>query len=308
MTAARDSSANTEADGRVEPSPWLALLAALGCALGVFASFAYFVGTLGGQRLDALAFDGSRIGAWRVSDTAQELLRMISNGAVVLVIAVVMVVAVLRRQWLLSLEAAAVVVAANVSTQVLKYWAFERTDMLDNYGLGAVNSLPSGHTTVAASTVLAGLLVVPVRLRQPTALLGTVCIVAFGYATLVGQWHRPSDVVAAVLVSFGWGYLALATERFRRKVRPENPVYVATRRPVFSPNLLLLGGAVSGVFALGTLALSAGESYAGASRSTLFVAYAGGAASVVAVTALLMALFLRLQAVPMTDEEQPEGE
>lgn len=301
MNATPTSAAPTGSVRRLAPSPWPALLAAALCALGVYVCFAYFVGTLPGQRLDALAFDGSRIGAWRVRGTGLDLLRVISNGAVVVVIAIVMIVAVLRRQWLLSVEAAAVVAAANVTTQVLKYWAFERVDLLSNYGLGANNSLPSGHTTVAASAVLAGLLVVPVRLRQPTALIGSLCIVVFGYATLVGQWHRPSDVVAAVLVAFGYGFLALATERFRRKSRPENPVYEATRRPVFSPHLLLIGGAVSGLCALAALAISAGESYAGASRGTLFLAYAGGAASVVCVTALLMALFLRLQAVPMTE-------
>lgn len=299
MTAAPTPSAGAGVAERVRPSPWVPLLAAIGCALGVYASFALFVGTLPGQRLDALAFDGSRIGAWRVSGTALNLLRLISNSAVVLIIAIVMVVAVLRRQWLLSLEAAAVVVAANVTSQILKYWAFERTDMMNNYGLLANNSLPSGHTTVAASAVIAGLLVVPVRLRQTTALVGSICIVAFGYATLVGQWHRPSDVVAAILLSFGWGYMALATERFRRRARPQNPVYDVTRRPVFSPNLLLIAGAVGGLAALGALGLSANESYTEAGRSTLVVAYAGGAAAVVSLTALLMALFLRLQAVPM---------
>lgn len=304
MTATPKPTTSTEIAGHVEPSPWPALLAALGCALGVYACFSYFVGTLPGQRLDALAFDGSRIGAWRVRGTGLELLRVVSNGAVVAVIAVVMVVAVLRRQWLLSLEAAAVVVAANVTTQILKYWAFERVDLLNNYGLGANNSLPSGHTTVAASAVLAALLVVPVRLRQPTALVGVVGIVAFGYATLVGQWHRPSDVVAAVLVTFGYGYVALATERFRRKARPENPVYGVTRRPVFSPNLLMIAGTASGVCALAALALSVGESYAGASRGTLFLAYFGGAAAVVCVTTLLMAPFLRLQSVPGTADAE----
>src|SRR6185503_11420074 len=73
-------------------------------------------------------------------------------------------------------------------------------------GLGP-NSLPSGHTTVALSIALAAVIVVPSAWR-PTIAMG-VCAVAtlVGVATVLGRWHRPSDVVAATFVCVVWAAL-----------------------------------------------------------------------------------------------------
>ena len=69
---------------------------------------------------------------------------------------------------------------------------------------------PSGHTTAAASVSAALLLVVPPRARPWAAVLGAGYTTATGISTLIGQWHRPSDVVAAVLVVLAWTAIACA--------------------------------------------------------------------------------------------------
>ncbi len=103
---------------------------------------------------------------------------------------------------------AVLVGGANLSTQVLKHVVLDRPRL----GLGVFdeNTLPSGHTTAAASASAALVFVVPPRARPWAALLGAGYTAATGVSTLVGRWHRPSDVVAAVLVVLAWSALACA--------------------------------------------------------------------------------------------------
>jgi hypothetical protein len=63
-----------------------------------------------------------------------------------------------------------------------------------------LNSLPSGHTTLAASAAAAVFLMVSPRWRPLAGFLGGSFAVATGVSTLINQWHRPADVVAAFLV------------------------------------------------------------------------------------------------------------
>src|SRR6185503_6696111 len=99
-------------------------------------------------------------------------------------------------------------VGANLTTQVLKNAVFVRPDLGVEASYG--NTLPSGHTTAAASVAAALLLVVPPRVRPWAAVLGAGYTTATGVSTLIGQWHRPSDVVAAVLVVLAWTAIACA--------------------------------------------------------------------------------------------------
>src|SRR6476660_9933969 len=62
------------------------------------------------------------------------------------------------------------------------------------------NSLPSGHTTLAASAAAAVFLMVSPRWRPLAGFLGGSFAVATGVSTLINQWHRPADVVAAFFV------------------------------------------------------------------------------------------------------------
>ena len=86
------------------------------------------------------------------------------------------------------------------TTQILKDTILDRPDL----GLGTLNSLPSGHTTVVASAVGAALLVAPGALRPLVALAGGFATTLTGASTIVAGWHRPADVMAALAVSLIW--------------------------------------------------------------------------------------------------------
>jgi membrane-associated phospholipid phosphatase len=130
----------------------------------------------------------------------------VSIGAVVMVALGCGVVALLRGKVRLAIAAAIVIGGADLSTQALKHSLLERPD----FGLGVLNSLPSGHTTVVASAVGAALLVAPGGLRPLVAVAGGFATTLTGASTIVAGWHRPADVIAALAVSLAWtGVVAL---------------------------------------------------------------------------------------------------
>ena len=186
-----------------------AVLSALSAA-GVLAVWALLVGTWTGQLLDSRALDGSVIGAWRVSAHARALLHVVSMPAVVVLVLTVLALALLRGVRRQALWACVTVVGTNVSTQVLKQVVLPRPDWGFSERWDAANTLPSGHTAVAASAAVALVLVAPARWRPAAAWSGAALTALMGLSTLVCQWHRPSDVVAAVLVALAWGLAAVA--------------------------------------------------------------------------------------------------
>ncbi|MFO6452249.1 MULTISPECIES: phosphatase PAP2 family protein [unclassified Aeromicrobium] len=125
---------------------------------------------------------------------------------------VCLVLAARRHHWRAVTGAAVAIVGANVTTQVLKQGVLERPDL----GYGFHNSLPSGHVTVAASVVAALMLVVPAGARAAVAGLGTFAVGLTGLSTIVAGWHRPADVVAALVVALGWCAVAVVVQGGRR--------------------------------------------------------------------------------------------
>ena len=137
------------------------------------------------------------------------------------------------------------------------------------------------------------MLVVPRRLRPTAALLGAAYTAATGISTLVGRWHRPSDVVAAVLVVLAWAGAAHAIGRRAAVVPPGG----RSRASNVVAGTLLLGAL--GTSAVAALALQrslaslddpAGDGLT--SRAELLTAYGGGALGVAAVACLAFALLL----------------
>lgn len=249
------------------------------------------VTTRAGQSLDALALEGSRVGSWRVDEQADQLLGTVSVPMVGATIVAVLLIGILRGRWLAGVAAAVAVAGANVTTQVLKYQVFERDDLLKLGTWNGVNTLPSGHTTVAAAGLVGLMLVVPPVLRSITTALGVIGVTAYGLATLVNHWHRPSDVAAAILVACTWGYLAVAAIRTEER---REPVRDVGHRPGAASVILVM-------FSICGLALTAAAGYMawnaevqGAARTTAFIAYVGGVSAVLAVTCGGLGALLRL--------------
>ncbi len=115
---------------------------------------------------------------------------------------VLVTIALLRRRPLLALAVPAILLAANVTTQLLKP-ALADVRLIELHHVQSVypGSWPSGHATAAMSLALCGVLVVGPRLRPVAALLGAGYAVAVGYALVVASWHLPSDVLGGYLVA-----------------------------------------------------------------------------------------------------------
>jgi len=194
------------ASGRRAPEPGfpdratglLFLLATLGCAAALAATYYFFVRTTTGQFIDESAL----VEAAGISGTAgkasTQFLDWLPAASALIASIVVLFVTVARRRWAAAGIALAAAAGANVATQVLKGLVpvrpFRGIETLD------FNSLPSGHTTLAASAAAAVFLLVSPRWRPLAGFLGGSFAAAAGVSTLINQWHRPADVVAAFLV------------------------------------------------------------------------------------------------------------
>ena len=96
---------------------------------------------------------------------------------------------------------------ANVTTQVLKQ-EVGRPDLLPSSLPNG--SFPSGHVTVAMSLAMALVLVAPPALRWAAAAVGSAYAIGVGVAVVLLDWHRPSDVLGAYLVTVIWTALVAA--------------------------------------------------------------------------------------------------
>ena len=264
-----------------------ALLVAAAAAVGVWLTWRLFVGTSTGRLVDEAAFEGAAFGRndlWRV---AEPVLDVISVPFIAGVLVATVLLAVLRRRVLLAVQVAVLMGGANLSTQLLKVFVFDRPPVGVTDGLP--NSLPSGHTAAAASVACALVLVVPRRARPAVAVLGVLYAAATGVSTLVGRWHRPSDAVAGVLVVLAWAGIASALGSRDGVVRATQP----RRGVTVAAGLLIAAGLGSGLLAALALQRVVAAVPAGLdSRAEQLTAYGGGALAVVAVSCLAFGLLL----------------
>ena len=180
------------------------------CAGMIFCLWFVFVLSRRGQVVEAAALEGSKIGAHYVAGHARTLLSVVSMPAAGVLVAIILLIGLLRRSHRRAVWAVVAVVGANLSTQALKYWILWRPDYDITARMDNANTLPSGHTTMATSAAVALILLSGRRWRALSAWTGALFAIAMGYSTLACQWHRPSDVIAALLVPVAWGALAVA--------------------------------------------------------------------------------------------------
>ncbi|WP_460885678.1 phosphatase PAP2 family protein [Promicromonospora xylanilytica] len=254
---------------------------------GVWATWDTFVVSARGQRADQLALEGATSGQGLLWEVAEPVLGVVSNSFVGLGLATAVVLALVRGRWWLAAQVAVLVAGSNLTTQVLKHVVLDRPALLD-IARADINTLPSGHTTVAASVAAGLLIAVPRRWRPVVAVAGAAYTAATGVSTLVGQWHRPSDVVAAVLVVLAWGAGVCALSSSSSLDEPRDGLDPGSSG---AAGLLLLGTAGTGVLALGALGSVRGYGW-GLPLGGDLTAYMGGMLGVVAVTLGSFALLL----------------
>lgn len=270
----------------------LGALMAVAGVVGTWLSWRYFVHTAAGQRLDETAFSGSMIGRSTLWQGAEPVLDVVSVPFVVVVLGAAAVIAVARRRWFMLVQVTVLVAGANITTQVLKRVVLDRPTLATDVG-AAENSLPSGHTTVAASVAAALLLVVPRGARPVVAVLGAGYATVTGVSTMIGGWHRPSDVVAAFAVVLAWaGLTTVLTAVSSPERTAAAPSAVATK---VAAAMFAVAAVVSGTLAASALLRTRDQlDTAGTltARSDLVPAYMGAAFGVVAVAAATFAAVL----------------
>ncbi|NED55562.1 phosphatase PAP2 family protein [Micromonospora sp. BL1] len=270
---------------------WLVVLALIQtAAFGLVWRFA--VHTELGQWLDTVALTGNRIGQDRIDDPVDTLLNAMSVVSLVAATAVIGFIALIRGRKALAVTATLLIAGANVTTQLLKHYLARPDFGIDPERAAAGNSLPSGHTTVAASVAVALILVLPRKLRVAGAFLGAGYAAAAGVATLSAGWHRPSDAVAAYLVVGAWaavaGLVLLFFQREQAVVEPGDAHRVAGAVLGGAGVVALLASAV----ALSWLVDRSTVPVEALGRRPLFIGYAGSAAGIAGTIAVVAALVL----------------
>jgi membrane-associated phospholipid phosphatase len=277
----------------------------LACVLLLGALYFVAVRTEWGQRLDDAALDGrtTRANVLRATD---RLLNTISVASLAVVGAGIAVIAVARRRPHLAVMALVVIGGGNLTTQVLKRDLLIRPDLLGHPDPLGGASFPSGHATVAMSIVVALILVVPARMRGPTAAVGFVYAALVGMGVVTAGWHRPSDVIAAYLVAVGWAAGAGVLLIIWRGAASAS--LGGDRLPVLPPVVVGLGLGLLVVGFLGYAATVVALRQHQLDVVELDEAYAAAMAAIVGVGVLLVsALVFALRNVmldPMADEEQ----
>lgn len=171
-------------------------------------------------------------------------------GAYLFFSAVPVLIAMARRRPRLACASAAILLGANVTTQLLKaILAHPRSaSLLGGVTPVAPGSWPSGHATSAMALALSVILVVPARWRPLAAGMGAVFAVAVSYSFLTLGWHYPSDVFGGFLVAGTWAALAVAALSAPRQRDADR---VSIRNALTPPSLVLLGAlALAGLVAL----------------------------------------------------------
>jgi membrane-associated phospholipid phosphatase len=159
----------------------------------------------------------------RIQWLADRFVGLFNPNPYVYLVLVPLIVAMLRGRPRIVLAVAAIVLGANMATEVLKHLVAQpRPASLFASGVSPVPpvSWPSGHATAAMSLVLASVLAVPARLRPAVAALGAVLAVAVGYSSLTDGLHYPSDILAGFLVAAACTLAVVAALMVAERLRP----------------------------------------------------------------------------------------
>lgn len=218
--------------------PLVLIAAATACAVAaaVVYAIAVHVGVM--RRADGQVLAGFTGLRGAHSDRAATALqRLFDPVAFALLGAAVVGVGVACGRARVALAAGAAMLAANVTTQLLKP-ALATTRPEVPGATVSSHSWPSGHATAAMSLALALVLVSPPRRRPLAAAAGGLVAVAVGYSVLVRGVHYPSDVAGGFLVAAAWSCL-LAAWALRRPSESRLPARTALGPPALAAGALL---------------------------------------------------------------------
>ncbi|OZG48800.1 phosphatase PAP2 family protein [Bombiscardovia coagulans] len=202
--------------GRPRASSWIACLIAglmmVAAAMGLWWLSAY---TVAGQEYEDEVYRNfagyvsqvpllkSMLGVFVISKLTIGICSVVALGSYV-------IAALRKRWWLLGQVLIYSVVACGL--QFLLKMTLPHPHIVDIEAMQG-NSAPSGHTMLAVTAAIILVCVVPRAWRALSAVFGLLLTLAVGCSVIDGRWHRPTDVVMAILIS---GALALFMLAFTR--------------------------------------------------------------------------------------------
>lgn len=128
---------------------------------------------------------------------AQTVLDLVAPISVLAAAALLAAIALLRKRPVVAAYTFGVATVTPVAASVLRNW-LDRPD----YGVDdLLNSLPSGQAAALAGLVAAAWFVTAPTWRVVWAVVGGATVAVTGLATIALQWHRPSDVAAAIALA-----------------------------------------------------------------------------------------------------------
>lgn len=172
-----------------------------------------YIFTERGQYADALGMASMILWTHRYHDASIFILDAASIPVMIGVIVVSAIIAGFRRRWAMAIRVAIMIAGAALSSYVLKFYVLPRPLLGVTYGV--TNSFPSGHVTLAACAAFAFIMVVSHAIRPWAALFGAFIISLMGIVVVSHSWHRPSDVIGAILVVAFWALLTQPIETSR---------------------------------------------------------------------------------------------
>lgn len=208
-TASRERAARVRPVATTASVGWATALVA---SLGVAAVYLLAVWTPAGQYVDDRLMTASAAAAGDPRWADVLLGDLVRAPFLLLAIVVVLSLAGLVHGVGRALAVAGVAGGTVLASQVLKA-VLDRPSLLDET---ALNSFPSGHVAAVAGLAAALALAVPRVLGRFVVVLVLPVVAAVGLATVVLEWHRPSDVVASVLIAVASAGLGEALTPGRR--------------------------------------------------------------------------------------------
>ena len=230
----------------------------------------------------------------RVHSVASWIAHLCNPTPYVYLVWIPVAVALLRRRPALAIAVAAILLGANVTTEVLKSLLAAPRPLLIQVSFAPVGprSWPSGHATAAMSLALCCVLVAPGRLRPAAAALGAAFTVAVVYSFLALGWHYPTDVLGGFLVATTWtlaavsGLLAMQERRAGPDGRTVRPSVTSALGPPAAAVLAAIFLAVGAALARPHDVVS----YARAHEAFIVGAVAIGAVALALATGLMLAV------------------
>lgn len=131
---------------------------------------------------------------------------VVATSAIMSIIA--LAVLIVRKRWLLIAQLAVFGGICFAAAELLK--PLLPRPYLINLESNPNNSAPSGHVILAATAGVILLCAVPRMCRALAAVIGWAYAVLVGLSVIAGQWHRPTDVIMALLIVGGVAMLMLA--------------------------------------------------------------------------------------------------